>query len=1047
MWDSFERRYEAEHYLGQQVRARALIKQLAGLPDDTTEEVFRSELAPLSYVDLRAFYNRVVELTGGPSGQAEENADAEHSPAFRDRLLVLRAVSGAVLNEAAKVRADHLTQGDAEFVRACAPIDERCKSAIIAAFGQQGTDSDADVLAAAARDYEVTGGRAPLSGAGQRLLGLRVARALDALARACDSNGRQTAAVTHFAEAARRYAEAGEEHLAAESRRHQDEAAQRKVPNADTRLEQLLAELERVPPPSTARANTLVELAKLAHGNHDDFEAERWLRDAIAELDSLGYPIPEDDGVDVAVEGWIAAIPPAPGNGDDAVYFLRRFNELLTLQTKLAGVQAGLALSRRDGGSGAPGVSSAEEAKRRLNRLADIAAQAPSHGEAVRARLTAQLGRPGKPDFGTEEVSARGLESRRVFTAIEELRELTGKTVQPDDQETIRSWRQKADACVAGAEAFGDPVIVALALDMAAQVELAADDIDAAMNLLRKEYEHVAGVAGQPAANQAIMALTLMAKIQLGTLKDWKAALKSAVTGIELIERDRYRVSAPFQQAALLAPHADLFTAGIFAAWKDASGATRPDGGDYDPMLRLMELAKARASIRRLFLPAMSGDPDLERQLAHLSEQIHALDPVMAAVGSDEDQQELRTSARQAQQPLRRDRLQLWDRRAISTGEPDAPVPPVSLAALQAVLDPDEAIISYYWLNSAALLVTTITASQIAVERKVLDEKQRTLLKSMIGVLGSLTGSNRSLDAKFIGPLAAVLTPVDGLPLLEGKQRLIVSPHRLLHWYPFAALPYQGEPLVRSFAIRYAPNLTSLLVPPARPNGARVAVLAVSDFPGRPGLGRLGQACQAAENVAAIYAEAGIPAELLLEPTRDQVLGAMRDGTLAGARCLHVDTHGYSLVDDLSKDAPLESVLELADNSVDGYEIASADLKCEVVVLTACFAGQRAISGRGLPEQPGDELFGVSAAFLDARCRSVLAPIWPAEDGTISPILALFHRNLANGAPADIALAQAQRAFLDTASYVKRSAYYWAPLMLTAVGRPRPVALTPEEPV
>jgi CHAT domain-containing protein len=1038
VWDSFERRYEAEHYLGPQVRARALIEQLAGLPDDATEEAFRSELARLSYVDLRAFYNRVVELTGGPSGQAEENAEAEHSLATRDRLLALRAVSGTLLNEAARARADHLTRADAEFVRACAPIDERYKSAVIAAFGQKGTDSDADALAAAARDYAAVGGRAPLSGAGQRLLGLRVARALDALARACDTNGRQTAAVTHFAEAARRYTEAGEEHLAAESRRHRDEAAQRKAPNADTRLEQLLAELERVRPPSTARVNTLVELAKLAHGNHDDFEAERWLLDAIAELAGLGYPIPEDDGVDVTVQGWIAAIPPAPDNGEDAVYFLRRFNELLTLQTKLAGVQAGLALSRRDGGGGAPGVSSAEEAELRLNRLADIAAQAPSHGEAVRARLAAQLGRPGEPDFGTEEVSARGHETRRVFAAIEELRDLTGKTVPPD-RETIRLWRQKAEACVAGAEAFGDPVIVALALGAAAQVELAADDIDAAMDLLRKEYEHVAGVAGQPAATQAIMALTMMAKIQLGTLKDWKAALKSAVTGIKLIERDRYRVSAPFQQAALLAPHADLFTAGIFAAWKDASGATRPDSGDYDPMLWLMELAKARASIRRLFLPATNGDPELDRQLAHLSEQIHTLDPVMAAVGPDTDQQAQRTNARQAQQPLRRDRLQLWDRRAISTGESDASVPPVRLAGLQAVLDPDEAIISYYWLNSAALLVTTITASQIAVERKVLTEHQGTLLKRMIGVLGSLTGSNRGLDAEFIGPLAAVLTPVDGLPLLEGKQRLIVSPHRLLHWYPFAALPYQGNPLVRSFAIRYAPNLTSLLVPAAPPSGARVAVLAVSDFPGRPGLGRLSRACQAAENVAAIYAEAGIPAELLLEPTRDQVLGAMRDGTLAGARCLHVDTHGYSLVDDLSKDAPLESVLELADNSVDGYEIASADLKCEVVVLTACFAGQRAIGGRGLPEQPGDELFGVSAAFLDARCGSVLAPIWPAEDGTISPIITMFHRNLANGAPADIALAQAQRAFLDTASYVKRSAYYWAPLTLTAVGRPRPV--------
>jgi hypothetical protein len=151
------------------------------------------------------------------------------------------------------------------------------------------------------------------------------------------------------------------------------------------------------------------------------------------------------------------------------------------------------------------------------------------------------------------------------------------------------------------------------------------------------------------------------------------------------------------------------------------------------------------------------------------------------------DQQQLREEACQAQEPLRRERLRLWDRRAISKGEPDVPVPPVTLAGLQAVLGPDEAVISYYWLNSLVLLVTTVTASEIVVERKILKEDQRTLLERMIRVMGSLTGSNRSLDTEFIGPLAPVLTPVDGLSLLKGKQRLIVSPHRLLHWYPFAA--------------------------------------------------------------------------------------------------------------------------------------------------------------------------------------------------------------------------------------------------------------------
>jgi CHAT domain-containing protein len=1042
VWESFERRLEAEHYLGRDVRARALIDRLVGLPADTTEEAFRVELDRLTYADLRAFYNTVVELTGGPTGQAEGNADAERLQPYRSRLLALRASGSVALKEAAKVSADHLATQDIEFIRECKAIDEQFGTAFIAAYTGKATDNDADTLASAARGYELIGNCAPLSASGQRMLSLKVARALDGLARACDTNHRHAAAVIHFSTAALRYTEAGEEHLAAECTKHRDQAKQRQEPNADTRLEQLLAELDAARPLSVDRATALIDLATLAHGNHDDFEAENWLADAIAELASIGYSIPEPGGTDAAVKDWIEAIP--PGDGEDPVYFLRRFAALLTLHTKVAGVRAGLALTRRGEENGTSGVPCAKEAELQLDRLAEIISELPARGEKVRARLAAQLGQSTAHGFGSEEASVRSHEFKAIMDSVNELRDLTAHSL-PDGSETITLWRQMADDCIVRARAFGQPIPLALALDAAAQVELAADEIDAAMGLLEEEYRQVSGVADKPAANQAIMALTLMAKIQLGTLKDYKAALNSAVKAIELIERDRYRVSAPFQQAALLAPHADLFTAGVFAAWKGAPDGMPPGRSNYDLMLQLIELSKARASIRRLFLDA-SGDPGLDQQLGELNDKIHALDPVTLAADSAEDQEQRRAQARQAQQQLRRERLRLWDRRAIAAGDSAAPVPSVTVAGVQAVLEPDEAVISYYWLNSLVLLMVTITAGEIVVERKLLGRDQRTLLEQMISVLGSLTGANHGLDKAFIERLGPVLIPVDGLHLLEGKHRLIVSPHRLLHGYPFAALPYQGQPLVRSFALRYAPNLTSLLVPRAGPGVPRAAALAVSEFPGRPELGKLSGACRGAEDITAIYSGAGIPSKLMTEPTRGQVLAAMRDGALARAWCMHVDTHGHSLMDELSRNAPLESVLELADNSVDGYEIATADLGCEVVVLTACYSGQRAISGRGLAEQPGDELFGLSAAFLDARCNSVLAPTWPADDEAISPIITMFHRNLAKGAPADIALAQAQRAFLDTADFEKRPAYYWAPLVLIAIGRPRPMAANTNAP-
>ena len=1033
MWELYERRLEAEHYLGPEVRAKVLFDRLMGMSAETTEEAFRAELGKLAYADLRAFCNRAAKLVDDPAGQTGGDADAGRRQSHRDRLLVLHAVGLAVINEAVKTRTDHLTAQDAEAVAACAPIDKQMANAFRAAFERRATADDVDILDAAACGYEAIGNRASLSEAGRRVLMLRRAVALDGLARACERNHRHDDADIRFREAAALYARAGDEHRAAACLRERGAAAQRHVPDADVRLGQLLADLRAARSPSVGRATVLVDLAELASGNHDDFEAEQRLDDAVAELAGAGYAVSEPGGTDRAVMRWMEAIP--PGDGEDPIPFHRQISVLLALHHRVAGIRVKLALRRRDD-DGRPGRAVAgTEAELQMSRLTEIMNETPAHAEAVRARLEAQLGESSTPGFDAGDQSVRPREFTAIMSMIGELRDLTAKSL-PDSPETLARSRHLAADVIARARAYGQPVNLAQALEAGASVEAGADEFRAAVDLLQEAYEQVASVPGKQAADEAIIALSRMAKIQfvVAGLNDKKAALDTASTAIALIERDRYRVSAPFQQAALLEPHADLFTIGVFAAWKIATDDTAPDRSGYDRMLQLMELSKARASVRQLFLATTPANAGLDRELRALNDAIHATGPVPRAADSAEEYERRSEQAR-----LRLRRLELWDRRAIFRSDPGAEVPPVTLAGLQAALEPDEAVIYYYWLSPLSLLVVTITAEAIVVERKLPGQDQRTRLERLIRELGSLTGSNWGLDAAFIEPLAPVLTPVEGLPLLEGKQRLIVSPHRLLHWYPFAAMPYQGSPLVRSFALRYAPNLTSLLVPRPDPCAPRLVVLGVSEFPGRPGLGELPEVRRVAENLTAIYSEAGIPLELMPEPTRGEVLASMRDGALARAWCLHLDTHGYSLMDEPSRDAPLESVLESADNSVDGYEIAAANLECEVVVLTACFAGQRAIGGRGRAEQPGDELFGLSAAFLDARCRSVLAPAWPTDHEAVSQIITEFHRSLAQGFPADIALAHAQRAFLDTATFGNRPASYWAPLVLTAIGRPMPI--------
>jgi CHAT domain-containing protein len=295
----------------------------------------------------------------------------------------------------------------------------------------------------------------------------------------------------------------------------------------------------------------------------------------------------------------------------------------------------------------------------------------------------------------------------------------------------------------------------------------------------------------------------------------------------------------------------------------------------------------------------------------------------------------------------------------------------------------------------------TLTAEAIEVERRTISAEQRTLLEGFVDELGRLRGSNLSLDAQFLQPLAGGLLPDKGRRLMEGKRRLAISPHRLLHWFPFHAAPWQDAPLVRSFAVRYIPNLMSLMLEPGRARPPFLLALAVSAFPGREAtLGTL-SSVRETEAIASGYRERSCAVEVRMQPTREELLSLVDDGTLARATRLHLATHGTSA----SADTPMDSRLELADVAVDGMEISAWPLDaCEVVSLSACDAGQLAVRGRGMDELPGDEMFGLPAAFLDAGARSVLAPAWPADDESTSAIMVDFHRRLADGVAPDVAL-------------------------------------------
>jgi CHAT domain-containing protein len=147
---------------------------------------------------------------------------------------------------------------------------------------------------------------------------------------------------------------------------------------------------------------------------------------------------------------------------------------------------------------------------------------------------------------------------------------------------------------------------------------------------------------------------------------------------------------------------------------------------------------------------------------------------------------------------------------------------------------------------------------------------------------------------------------------------------------------------------------------------------------------------------------------------------------------LHLAVHGQTV----NSDTPMESHLTLPGARVEGLEIAGWRLSAELVVLSACCSGQRPIGGRGLDELPGDDLFGLQAAFFAAGAKRIVCSLWPAESTVAEPLMTNFHRRLLDGEEPEFALQHAMIDNLASADREPLQRYFWAPFFLSALGRP-----------
>jgi CHAT domain-containing protein len=253
-----------------------------------------------------------------------------------------------------------------------------------------------------------------------------------------------------------------------------------------------------------------------------------------------------------------------------------------------------------------------------------------------------------------------------------------------------------------------------------------------------------------------------------------------------------------------------------------------------------------------------------------------------------------------------------------------------------------------------------------------------------------------------------LLAPLAGQ--LAAFRRLIIVPHGSLHYVPFHALFDGIKYLVETHEVSYLPA-SSFLRYSHDVELAGHSMLAV----GYSYEDRLPHAVAEAKSLGDRW-----QAELVCgdEATREHVQALM-----TGRRVIHLATHG-----EFRHDNPLFSGLALADGWLTTLDVFNLRLNASLVTLSGCHTGRSTVGG-------GDELLGLTRAFLAAGAASLVISQWATEDQATAFLMERFYEQLETGAPKSTALQKAQTDVLHEEASSKRPSphqhpFFWAPFYL-----------------
>jgi CHAT domain-containing protein/Flp pilus assembly protein TadD len=337
-------------------------------------------------------------------------------------------------------------------------------------------------------------------------------------------------------------------------------------------------------------------------------------------------------------------------------------------------------------------------------------------------------------------------------------------------------------------------------------------------------------------------------------------------------------------------------------------------------------------------------------------------------------------------------------------------VEPLTLREVQALLPKGTVLLEYFVTGQERTILWTVERSGVAVVTLPLGRRRVT---ERVQAFRELIASRERQPE--MQRMARALFDELVRPGLKGRapKELLLVPHDALHYLPFQALmPTPRRYLLQEVALHYYSSASLMQFTRAKGQAGAPTFFALGNPDFQDPTLSLRYAGREAQGIAALFPETA------LVTGKAATKAASRD-EIRRHSVLHFATHA-----EFDETDPLGSSLLLAgtpgeESRLEVQEIFGLNLHASLVVLSACETALGKLTR-------GDELTGLTRAFIYAGTPSVITTLWQVNDRAAYELMRDFYDHLKAGEDKAESLRQAQLAMLERRPHP----YYWAAYQL-----------------